>query len=206
MKKRSRGRKSRSKNKAESKPNHQHPFRLVETLIDRLVQIMIIALAIVIILDNPLWTLVDLGAYETEVFIFDSIIIAIFVFDLIFKWFHVRRLVPFIKNYWLEIIAVFPFYLGFRILIFVSEFAKAGEEAQRILHEFVFFQDTRILREARFVQEADAAIREARPLTRFIRSASRIIRIFAARLEMVHKSMLKATYHFKEKRRGKRLR
>ncbi len=183
------------------KQRHEHPLQELEYFIDKLVPFMIVALAIVIFLDNPLWSLADLYKYESEILIFDSLIVLIFSLDLIFKWFHIRRTLPFLKHYWLEIIAVFPFYLGFRLFIFLREFAVAGEETQRILHEIAYTRETKVLREAAAVERAEAALREARPFTRALRSITRVIRIIAARVEMVHQNMLKATYHSRERRK-----
>ena len=41
----------------------------------------------------------------------DITIIAVFTIDLIFKFVRVRKIKKFVRTYWLDIIAIFPFYL-----------------------------------------------------------------------------------------------
>ncbi|OYT41328.1 hypothetical protein B6U80_01550 [Candidatus Pacearchaeota archaeon ex4484_26] len=176
------------------KRQSKHTFKALERFVDKAVPWVLVALAIVIVLDNPLFTLFNLENYEIPVLVFDTLVIIFLVADLIFKWFHIRNLKVFVKHYWLELIAVFPFYLVFRIYIFAAEFARAGEEAQRIFHEAILTRETRLLKEARFVQEAEKVIRESRPFVRFMRSAARFIRLLGARFYSAYINLLKASF------------
>ncbi len=173
---------------------HRHSFRNIERVIDKSIPFLLILLAIVIILDNPLWTLFSLDEFEIEVVIFDTIILLFLLADLSFKWMHVRNVKTFVKHYWIEIIAVFPFYLLFRVYAVAVEFARAGEEAQRILHEAFLARETVLLKEARFFQQSEKIVREARPFTRLLRTVARFFRILAFRLDSAYHNVVKASF------------
>lgn len=171
---------------------HKHSLKAIERFVDKSIPWVLIALAIVIILDNPLWSLVDLHEYEIPVLIFDTIVVLFLVADLVFKWFHIKNVKKFFRYYWLEIIAVFPFYLVFRVYIFAAEIARAGEEAQRIFHEAILTREAALIKEARFVAEAEATLREARPFTRLLRSISRFFRLIVLRLQSAYDNFIKS--------------
>ncbi|MBU2497031.1 MAG: hypothetical protein KJ767_03160 [Nanoarchaeota archaeon] len=179
---------------------HKHAFYAIEKFVDKCVPYLLILLAIVIILDNPLWSLVDLHEYETPVLIFDTIVVLFLVADLVFKWYHIRNVKKFFRFYWLELIAVFPFYLVFRIYVFAAEIAKAGEEVNRILHEAILTREANLLREARFVQEAEKTLIESRPFTRMLRSISRFFRLIVLRLQDAYDNFIKS--HLRHKKKG----
>lgn len=172
---------------------HNHPFPEVERAVDKAVPYLLILLAIVLILDNPLWTLFSLEHYEAELLTFDTIVIIFLVADLVFKWWHVRNVKAFVRFYWLELIAVFPFYLFFRIYVFGAEILKAGEEAQRIFHEALLAREAALLREARFIAEGEKVLREARPFIRGLRSFARFIRVIALRFRVAYHNLVKAS-------------
>jgi len=46
----------------------------------------------------------------------DQIVIGIFIIDLVFKYIRSKSMNFFFKHYWLEILAVFPFYVIFRVI------------------------------------------------------------------------------------------
>ena len=200
----------RKNKEKEKEKRHRHPLRVIERTIDLSIPILMILLAIVLILDNPFWTLIDLEHYEPQITYFDTTVISIFVVDLIFKWFHVRKALPFLRMYWIDIIAVFPFYLFFRAFIFLSEFAAAGREAQEALHEAILVRESRLLREAEFAQKAERTIKESRPLVRAIRSISRFLRLLGARVLAIHSSLLGRSSEIRKgkgsrpRKRGKR--
>ncbi len=198
-------RKARKPNKEQNKEQiqkHKHAFKTIEKFVDKSVPYLLVLLAIVIVLDNPLWSLVDLHEYETPVLIFDTIVVLFLVADLIFKWFHIKNAKKFFRYYWLELIAVFPFYLIFRVYIFAAEIARAGEEANRILHEAILTREASLLREARFVAEAEETLREARPFTRMLRSISRFFRLIVLRLQSAYDNFIKS--HLKHRKKSLR--
>ena len=65
---------------------HRHPLRWVEKFVDRIVPILLIILAVVVVLENPFWSLVDLHAYRSQLFVFDTLLVIFLAADLIFKW------------------------------------------------------------------------------------------------------------------------
>lgn len=97
--------------------------------------------------------------YQTLIEILDYIIITVFAADLFFKYQRLKNKNEFIKKYWIEIIAIFPFMLFFRTiesLIAVEMASREIKEAQTILHETVEFKraarGTEGLRTARFIK------------------------------------------------------
>ncbi len=157
----------------------------LEHLIDALVFPAVIALAILII--GELFFHFD--RYEPWVTIADATIVLIFIFDLIMKWRRVHDAKKFIKLYWLEILAVFPFYLIFRAFAFFRDFGQGSELIQKTLHE------SAILREGK---EIEALAREERFAGRLLRVVQRAIRVFAARLVHARKRLIKAHHEVKK--------
>ena len=80
---------------------HLHPLRRGEKFVDRVVPILLIILAVVVILENPFWSLVDLHTYRSQLFIFDTLLVIFLAADLTFKWWHIRNLKTFVRLYWL---------------------------------------------------------------------------------------------------------
>ena len=77
---------------------------------------------------------------ELAVKMADWIIITIFVIDLIFLAKRSRNAKFFFKNYWLDIIAVFPFVIFFNVFNSLYKFVIATERivvGQAIFHETV---------------------------------------------------------------------
>ncbi|PIN68567.1 hypothetical protein COV93_09010 [Candidatus Woesearchaeota archaeon CG11_big_fil_rev_8_21_14_0_20_43_8] len=108
----------------------------------------------------------------------DYLVVFVFVLDLIFKYNRMRNLPKFLRSSWLDIIAVFPFFLVFRLIEELSSAIRAGEIAQTSLHEVlevekaakVLKQGTKGTRMAK----AAIAIRFIRPLLRIPRFAKAI--------------------------------
>jgi hypothetical protein len=146
----------------------------MERIIDKSVPLVLILLAVLIIAG----LFIDLHHYEPWVAILDIFIVAFFVVDLIFKWTHTREVKKFLKLYWLDILAVFPFYLLFRVYLFTVEIAKVGEEAQKVLHEAVLLKETKFARFAGMTKSSTniARIRRfAQRMLRFARIETRIL-------------------------------
>ena len=151
-----------------------------EHFTDHIIPYLVLLLAAILIMDNPLWTLVDLHDYEPWVTVVDGVIVFFFVVDLLFKWEKTKNIRSFLRLYWLDIVAVFPFYLGFRAytelagILLAEEVAEAG---QKVAHEAV------LLREAKLA-------REARVAGRGIRMGQRFLRFFRGRFYASHKALL----------------
>ncbi|MBI4016568.1 MAG: hypothetical protein HY363_02640 [Candidatus Aenigmarchaeota archaeon] len=157
-----------------------HLLHNFEWVVDVAVPYLLVVLAALLILEF----LVDLEHYEPLVSIFDYVIVSFFALDLFFKWSHVRNAKVFIRLYWIDILAVFPFYLVFRLYGLLAGALIGGEEiafGQKIAHETVLLREAEIGKEAKFVKEVR--------LARGIRFAQRLLRIIKARLHIVRKEM-----------------
>lgn len=145
-------------------------LKAIERLVDKLMPVMLVLLAGVIVAEFTEW-----GHHNEGILItLDYFIITFFVVDLAFKWYETRDALKFLKLYWIDIIAVFPFYTLFRLYFVAAEIFAAGEQAQKFLHEAVLMREMRVLREAeksaRFLKEA-----------RFVRFFARGLRLLRAR-------------------------
>lgn len=111
-------------------------MKKLEHLIDILIPYALVLLIGILVVEfaKPVWM-------EDYPFIhyIDYIIVLIFVLDLCFKFHHSKTIPFFLKTYWLEIIAVFPFFLIFRLLdgLGLLTFAlgeTAIKEGQSVVH------------------------------------------------------------------------
>jgi len=152
----------------------------IEIFVDKSIPFLLILLTIMIVLE-----LLNLDeGFENIFHYFDVLIVIFFVIDLCFKWNRTRNAIKFIKLYWIDIIAVFPFYAVFRLYAFAADFFAAGETVQKFLHETVLLRETKLLRleeTAKFAKEG-----------RFIRLFARILRVLRARWYVLHWHMQNA--------------
>jgi hypothetical protein len=178
-----------------------------EHFTDHVIPILVILLAIVIILENPFWTLFPLSHYEPWPAVFDWVVVFFFVVDLVFKWFKTKNVRKFFKLYWLDIIAVFPFYLAFRAYEEVAAIFRAGEEisatGQKVAHEAVLVREVRLIQEAEQLAKEAKVAREAELASRGIRSSQRLLRVLKGRLYASHRAMVAIhKEHAKEHKEG----
>ena len=155
----------------------------LERFIDKSIPFALLAITIILILENPLWILVHLENYEPWIGIIDGIIVLFFLIDLIFKWFTVRHWKKFVKLYWIDILAIFPFYLMTRAWISMTSLIRLGEEVgegQKFLHEFLLLRETELVKEARLMKETEL-FKEMKPFVRALRSVQRFLRFIAGR-------------------------
>jgi len=108
----------------------------LEVVIDRLIPYMLILLLFIII--GEIFYSHELESYHFWIEIIDIFIILVFTFDLFFKYQRVRNIKLFLKKYWLDIIAIFPFFLVFRLFEEIGLINRiVGEtttSGQQILH------------------------------------------------------------------------
>ena len=111
----------------------------VEYVVDRIIPYSLIVLVVLIVLE--LFFHEKIKNYLLIIEILDYIIIAIFMVDLYFKYERVRNFKTFLKKYWLDVIAVFPFFLVFRMFEEILVISGAVKETfitgQRIVHSGV---------------------------------------------------------------------
>ncbi len=109
----------------------------IEVIVDKLIVPMLLLLVVIIVLDLGFPELSH--EYHLFVLLGDYLVILVFVLDLVFKWFRVRNIPLFIRKYWLDILAVFPFFLLFRVFegilgLFSRSFSEGVQTVQSVLH------------------------------------------------------------------------
>lgn len=164
-----------------------HPFwEKVEHYNAKLITPALIVLLGVIIYE--LFLHVENHTVELIIRIADALVITVFVIDLIFLASRARSAKFFFKNYWLDILAVFPFVIFFNVIESAYRIILATERltlGQAILHETV---------------EASRGAKALAEGGKFARS----LRIVARLLRIVTKSRLfMKVHHGRKKHRRK---
>lgn len=157
----------------------QKSLKKLEELIDWLIPYCLILLLGIIIIEIFFYDTATL--YHTQVQYADYFIVLVFVIDLIYKWFHVRKIPKFIKNYWLDILAVFPFFLIFRLFEELGAVFQIGQTGQQILHEGLEIEKevSKFEKEAARLSKELKATRATR-FARFLRPIARLPRFAKA--------------------------
>ena len=152
-----------------------HPLlKKLEHLTDRIIPYLLVLLTIIIVLEFGFKHIAE--QYNLHITIADYTIIFFFVLDLAYKYNRVRQFKPFVKKFWLDIIAVFPFFLVFRIveelflLLSVSQdvaegqkFLHFGLEAEKIVKEESALKELSSLqKESRFIKEIESGTKLTR--------------------------------------------
>jgi len=146
-------------------------FHRLEKIVDSMIAPLLIGLLIIIA--GELFLGEHFEAYSVYADYFDILIISIFAIDLSFKFYRVRKIPLFIRKYWMEILAVIPFFLIFRFTEFFG-LSELLERGQTVAHEAPEAQ--KLERGAvNIVREAGRAGRTAK-LIRTFRIASRFPR------------------------------
>ncbi|MGV8171168.1 MAG: hypothetical protein ACP5OA_00570 [Candidatus Woesearchaeota archaeon] len=172
----------------------------LEFIVDAIIPYCLVLLIIILILELGFHNFVKEHGLLVTINIADYFIIFIFVLDLIFKYIRVHDIPLFLKRYWLEIIAVFPFFLFFRLaeLAFgITEISESVKTAQSITHS-----TTELEKEIAVVSEGEKALRggesvlkegekvlkveRSTKLSRFLRPLLRIPRFFKTLPQMLH--------------------
>lgn len=155
----------------------------IEVFVDKLIAPALLVLIVVIALELFFNDFVEHNHLELWIDIIDYTIIGIFIVDLIFKYKQSRSVPQFFKTSWLDIIAVFPFFLLFRIVnavagLFTATVTETTAIAQSILHGGV-----EIEKEAsKIVQESEKIAKYSRTqrFARFMRPIARLPRFLKA--------------------------
>ncbi|MFO7793543.1 MAG: hypothetical protein R6V35_01040 [Candidatus Nanohaloarchaea archaeon] len=99
---------------------------------DRLVGPALIVILIVILMEIFLPDLAH--KYHTAILVADYSAISIFVVDLGFKFKRASEWEGFVKKYWLEIIAIMPGFILFRVLDTIFVITRSAELSQDAIH------------------------------------------------------------------------
>jgi len=134
----------------------------IEHIVDKSIPYLLILLLFVII--GEIFFAHETDPYRMFVSVIDSFIIFVFVIDLIFKYIRIRNFPKFFKNYWLEIIAIFPAFLILRVMEEFVIIVKL-EESIGISQDVIEVGDRTIPR----VSRTRYFSRFIRPLARFPR-------------------------------------
>lgn len=153
----------------------------IELTVDRLIPILLVLLFGVLIIQFFFHEIAL--KYELYIAIFDYILISAFIIDLIFKYFRIRNIPRFLRESWMDIIAIFPFFLVFRVagaigLLGVS--VETTAETQKVLHIGVGVEKelTSALKEGSIVAEEVSQVGRSERFSRFLRPLSNTMRFF----------------------------
>lgn len=174
----------------------------IEVVVDKLIPSCLVILLVIIIIELGFEGLVEHYSLHTPIMIADGFVVGVFVADLIFKYIRTRKIKEFAKKYWLDILAVFPFFLVFRVFeaaagAFSAATMEGTQTAQKILHEGleVEKEGVKIIKEAeRFAKQSNsianagalARLRRSERFARFLRPLFRIPRLLKALPKMMH--------------------
>ncbi|MBI2507884.1 hypothetical protein HYV89_02925 [Candidatus Woesearchaeota archaeon] len=156
-------------------------LKKLEHITDRVIPYLLILLAAILIVEFFFKEIAL--AYHNLITTGDLIIVLFFSMDLAFKFNRVRKVKLFLKKYWLDIIAVFPFFLLFRLVeevFFLFRLSPELSEGQKFFHIGLetekFAKEERALRELAELQK-ETRLTRTRLFARFFR-LPRLIKIF----------------------------
>src|SRR3989338_4438128 len=148
----------------------------IEVFVDRAIPYVVLLLLFIIIGDFAFHNFMN--QYRIYVNLADYIILGFFVIDLAFKFYRVRNVRLFLKKYWLEVIAVFPFILVFRLfeeIFILLSFTAPLEEGQKIVHTVAEIgkigEEQKIIRELSQLEEGTRVFRSIEEGTKLSRTA-----------------------------------
>ncbi|MBI2672162.1 hypothetical protein HYX16_04475 [Candidatus Woesearchaeota archaeon] len=151
----------------------------LEIFVDKTIPFLLVALIVVVIIDLFFNEIAEKFAFQIG--IIDGVIVTFFVLDLGFKYHKARTIPEFLKKYWLEIIAIFPFYLilrAFELAIGFLEFSGLLKEGQSVFHAGIEIEKeiglaTKEARELSSVEKIGVRTRAFNSAFRFVRRAPR---------------------------------
>lgn len=145
----------------------------------KLIPFALVVLAAIIIYE--LFLHYENHTLELAVKILDGLVIAVFVIDLIFLAVRAKSARFFFRNFWLDILAIFPFSLFFEMVNALYRVVVATERiaiGQAIAHETI-----EVSKEARVLSKSG--------------KAARVIKIIARLVRIVTKSHFFTRFHHK---------
>ena len=152
----------------------------IEIIVDKIIPFLLIILLIIIIMEFA-YPEEKIKPYRITIEIIDIFIIAVFATDLVFKYIKIRKIPEFLKECWLDIISVFPFFLLFRAFeaaLGLFELSEATAQTQKVIHigagverelGGIVKEGSKITEEATKISRAEKFSRFLRPLTRSLR-------------------------------------
>jgi hypothetical protein len=156
----------------------------VEVIVDKLIVPALVALIGILVIDLGFPVLLEEHLWlEHTVTYTDYLIVFIFVLDLFFKYLRSKTFPAFLKSSWIDILAVFPFFIFFRLIgavagLFSTTVVEGGQTVQSLLHTGVETEKEAV-KVAKEVEKVAKASRSAR-FTRFLRPILRLPRFLKA--------------------------
>jgi len=158
----------------------------IEVAIDWVIPWCILLLLIIIILEIFFHDLAE--TYHLYIQIGDYFIVSVFIIDLVFKYMRIRNIKNFIKECWLDILAVFPFFIFFRMferIIILAELSGGFTQFQLLFHEGLEIEKSgsKILKEGgKIIQEAEKVgkVSRVKQIVRFFKPIQRAPRLIKA--------------------------
>ena len=143
-----------------------------EIIVDKLIPYLLVGL--IIIIGIEIFFPVVAETYPSTIQLADNVVIGFFIVDLAFKYRRAKNVSEFIKSNWVDIIAVIPFYLFFRVMeefVLVSNVVKEGQEVAHVASgiENGAACATKELRNFKMITRSESMTREIRVLERMPR-------------------------------------
>jgi len=148
----------------------------IELFVDWIIPYLVIILLVLIVLEFGFSGYV--APYDSYFTLFDYVILVVFCIDLAFKYMKTRKIPLFLRKHWLDIIAVFPFFLIFRLFQEVYAFASIPSlltEPPTLIHEGIILEKEGL----RLVKAAEETEKVSRTgiLLRFLKPLQRSPRL-----------------------------
>jgi len=140
----------------------------IEKLVDKLIPICLLILIPIIIIE--LFYEDFSYHYHNIISFIDSMVVLVFFADLVFKYIRVHNVPKFLRRYWLDILAIFPFYTVFRIFekvaFLINPLSEGFQSSQMIIHEGLEIE-----------KEGSKIIKEAGRTSRFDKFSRYLLRV-----------------------------
>ena len=156
-------------------------IHFVEVFVDKIIPLLLLVLLGILVIEIFFHELAV--KYHFYIEIADYFIILGFILDLIFKYLRIKNIPKFLKSSWLEIIAIFPFFLVFRLFesaaLFFSGAGETASSAQKAVHIGIGVEKevVEVIREGSKITEEVSKVSRAERFTKFLRPIARSIRL-----------------------------
>jgi len=167
----------------------------IEVFVDKTIPYLIIVLLGIVIIDVFYHELSI--RYANSLFTADSVIISFFAVDLIFKYQRVKNIPRFLRLYWIDIIAVFPFFLLLRLfeeILLLSE--RSITTLRSMFHAGLIFEEE-VLVGGEAARTLEIVAKESRlsKFTPWLKPLRRLPRLMKAFSFFEHPKQKKTLYH-----------
>ena len=107
----------------------------IEVVVDKIIPLLLVVLLVIIVGEFGYHDFME--EHRLVIEILDGIVVFVFVLDLIFKYIRIKNFPKFLRASWIDILAIFPFFLLFRLFEGLIGLFGAGEtvaRAQQVVH------------------------------------------------------------------------